>query len=167
MKLFRKKTVDERVASEVNRIYRVGYLILTFGILIDVIWQMATEPMGKIVVRPLEFATLIVANIICVLMMVQKGLSDDDAYAEAEKFPKKHYALLGLGAGAVAAAAMVGIRMLTFDWEYPISTMVLILGIYFFSIALTCAIAFYCVQYAIFRAAKRRRNQQLRDEDET
>ncbi len=167
MKLFRKKTVDERVASEVNRIYRVGYLILTFGILIDVIWQMATEPMGKIVVRPLEFATLIVANIICVLMMVQKGLSDDDAYAEAEKFPKRHYALLGLGCGAAAAAIIIAIRVLTFAWEYPISTMALVLGIYFFSIMLITAVLFYCVQYTMFRAAKRRRDKQLQDEDET
>ncbi len=167
MKLFWKKTVDERVAGEVNRIYRVGYLILTFGILIDIIWQIASAPMGETGVRPLEFAALVGANIICVLMMVRKGLSDDNAYAETEKFPKRHYALLGLGCGAAAAVVIIAIRVLTFAWEYPISTMALVLGIYFFSIMLITAVLFYCVQYTMFRAAKRRRDKQLQDEDET
>lgn len=166
MKQFRKKPVDERVVMEVNRIYRVGYLILTFGILIDIIWQIASAPMGESAVRPLELTVLVVANIVCLLMMVQKGLSDDGAYAEAEKFPKKHYVLLGLGAGAAAAAVLVGIRVLTFDWEYPISTMALVLGIYFLSVMFICAAGIYCLQYVMFRTAKRRRNQQLRDEDE-
>ena len=36
MKLF-PKSKDERVVAEINRIYKIGFFFLTFGILLDVV----------------------------------------------------------------------------------------------------------------------------------
>ena len=38
MKLF-CKAKDERVVAEINRIYKIGFYFLTFGILLDVVLQ--------------------------------------------------------------------------------------------------------------------------------
>ena len=38
MKLIRKAK-DERVVAEINRIYKIGFFFLTFGILLDMVLQ--------------------------------------------------------------------------------------------------------------------------------
>lgn len=110
MKLFQKKQKDERVVAETNRIYKVGYLIFNIGILFDLYLQLADG--GGSAVRPVEWVVLLAANLICLTMMVRKGMADDDRYAETDVFPKKHYALVSLGAGVGAAVLFIALKML-------------------------------------------------------
>ena len=98
MKLFRKAK-DERVVAEVNRVYKIGFYVLTFGILADLVLQMSGFDMQVDVLRGanptsfnlLEFAILMLAQLVCIALMARKGLMDDNAYAEADRYPWKHY----------------------------------------------------------------------------
>lgn len=163
MKLFQKKQKDERVVAETNRIYKVGYLIFNIGILFDLYLQIAAGQ--GFAVRSVEWIVLIAANLVCLVMMVRKGMADDDRYAETDVFPKKHYALVSLGVGAAAAALMVGMKMLMNPyWELGAQTLALVLGITFVSMALTTAVGIYALQYLVFRLARSRRRK-MQDED--
>ena len=70
----KKKMVDERVTLEVNRIYKVGYIILTVGIALDTLLQAWSGRMGEISLRPIELGTFLLAQIVCLVMMIRGGL---------------------------------------------------------------------------------------------
>ena len=166
MKLFQKKQKDERVVAETNRIYKVGYLIFNIGILFDLYLQLADG--GGSAMRPVEWVVLLAANLICLTMMVRKGMADDDRYAETDVFPKKHYALVSLGAGVGAAVLFIALKMLMHpQWgEFGAQTLALVLGITFVSMVLTISVSIYALQYLVFRMARRRRDQMNREDDE-
>lgn len=166
MKRLKKQKADERVIAETNRIYKIGYLILVLGILVDLYLQIADSGMGEAQFRPVELGTLVLANAVCLVMMVRRGLSDDDRYAEADVFPRKHYALVSLAAGAGSAALFLVIRMVAFPyWEFGTKTFILVMGICFLSILLTTAITVYLLQYVVFRLAKNRRAREQEEDD--
>ena len=166
MKLFAKKTKDERVVAETNRIYKVGYLILSFGIGFDLYLQLAGAKDGQFSLRMVEFGVLMLAQFVCLVLMVRKGLAEDSRYAEADVFPKKHYALLGLGAGAAASVVFLVLRMLAFPhWEFGAKAFVIVMGVTFLSMTLCIAVCIYALQYFVFRMARRRRAKMQEDDD--
>lgn len=110
MKLF-YKAKDERVVAEINRIYKIGFHLLSFGILADILLQaIGVRLEGSTVVDSsinlIEFAVLMLAWAVSLFLMSRKGLMDDNAYAEADRYPWKHYLVQGLLAGAGAAAVV-------------------------------------------------------------
>ena len=117
MKLFRKAK-DERVVAEVNRVYKIGFYVLTFGILADLVLQMSGFDMQVDVLRGanptsfnlLEFAILMLAQLVCIALMARKGLMDDNAYAEADRYPWKHYLVQGVLAGVAAAVVVCAVQ---------------------------------------------------------
>ena len=110
MKLF-YKAKDERVVAEINRIYKIGFHLLSFGILADILLQaIGVRLEGSTVVDSsinlIEFAVLMLAWAVSLFLMSRKGLMDDNAFAEADRYPWKHYLVQGLLAGAGAAAVV-------------------------------------------------------------
>lgn len=114
MKLF-PKSKDERVVAEINRIYKIGFHLLSFGILADILLQaIGVRLEGSTVVDSsinlIEFAVLMLAWAVSLFLMSRKGLMDDNAFAEADRYPWKHYLLQGVLAGAGAAAVVCVIQ---------------------------------------------------------
>ena len=114
MKLF-CKAKDERVVAEINRIYKIGFHLLSFGILADILLQaIGVRLEGSTVVDSsinlIEFAVLMLAWAVSLFLMSRKGLMDDNACAEADRYPWKHYLLQGVLAGAGAAAVVCVIQ---------------------------------------------------------
>ncbi len=100
MKLIRKAK-DERVVAEINRIYKVGFYFLTAGILADLVLQalgisVQNETIGG-AVNLVEFAVVMLAQLFCLVLMARKGMMDDNAFAEADCYPWKHYGAGGAG----------------------------------------------------------------------
>ena len=115
MKLF-CKAKDERVVAEINRIYKIGFHLLSFGILADILLQaIGVRLEGSTVVDSsinlIEFAVLMLAWAVSLFLMSRKGLMDDNAFAEADRYPWKHYLVQGLLAGAGAAAVVCIIQV--------------------------------------------------------
>lgn len=159
MKLLEKKPKDERVVAENNQIYKVGYLILTLGIIVDLYLQFAAASAQQnsfsLTFRPVEAATFIVAQVVCLILQVRKGFMDDNRYAEADVFPKAHYALVGLITGAAASLLFVGVRSLTVQsWN---AAQVIVLAVLGVSLWLCITAGTYLLQYICFRVARARR----------
>lgn len=159
-----KKMKDERVVAEMNRIYKVGYLMMSAGILIDVMMQLTTlhldEAGAGIVFRPIELGVLLLTQIVCLGMMVRKGFMDDGRFAEAERFPKRHYALCALGTGALAALVCAGLRVLTLSsWTHGAQAFWLVIGILALSVTVLTGALTYAAQYVCFVLARKRREK--------
>lgn len=90
-------------------------ILLSFGILADILLQaIGVRLEGSTVVDSsinlIEFAVLMLAWAVSLFLMSRKGLMDDNAYAEADRYPWKHYLLQGVLAGAGAAAVVCVIQ---------------------------------------------------------
>ena len=161
MKLFAKKTKDERIVAESNKVYKIAYLVMTFGILFDLFLQftgLSFDGKEQFSARPVEFAVFMLAQIICLVLMLRKGFMDDNRFAEAEVFPHRHYLLLALGSGAAAGLLFCVLRMLAFPyWEFGAQAFFFVMGTIFLVVALSCAVLIYAMMYLCFRVARRRR----------
>lgn len=156
-----KKQKDERVQAEINQIYRVGYLVMSCGILIDLFLQftgVSVEALaGKIgSARPIEFLVFMGANLLCLILMLRKGIGDDSSrYAECDRFPHLHY--LGVSALCSLLAAVVFGGMLAYGWKYDPKSLPFAVGLAMVSLFAVCTLAIYLTQYVCFRIAKQRR----------
>ena len=117
MKLF-CKAKDERVVAEINRIYKIGFHLLSFGILADILLQaIGVRLEGSTVVDSsinlIEFAVLMLAWAVSLFLMSRKGLMDDNAFAEADRFPLKIYLAQGVLAGSVAAIVVSAVQFVS------------------------------------------------------
>ena len=166
MKLFHTST-DERVRTEVSRVYKIGYYILSFGIFIDLLLQLTGVQFGvdgaQVTFRPVELLVFIAAQIACAVLMARRGLMDDNGFAEAETFPLKHYVLVGLAAGAVAAAivSVANFRNSAAWSGFDRGTLFAAIAIQFLVMVPFTAALIVLAYYAAFRAAKKRRALQM------
>ena len=167
MKALFHSSKDERIQAEMNSIYRVGYFILTFGILFDILLQIAQGmPESVTTFRPVEFSVLLIANIICLIMMVRKGLGDDNQYAEAERFHHAHYLRISVLAALITALIFGALTAWRWWTSISIDNLALIVLITMGSVFLSTAPAIYALNYLVFRLAKKRRKQISQSEDE-
>ena len=166
MKLIHKPT-DERVAQEVNRIYKIGYYVFTFGILLDMLLQAIKYTEGSGQFSWGEFGVFMLAQIVCVVMQWRNGLMDDNAFAESDRFPLRHYLFTALGAGAIAAILLTVLRVRQFVPVEGGSSVMFGLSVAFFiSICIPTALATLVIYYISFRMARRRRAQKVQELEE-
>lgn len=164
MKLFQKKPKDERVVAEANRIYKIGYLILMIGIVVDLYAKLYLDSgrelvqpnglMGMFIYVGLEVIVLLASNITCLVLMVRRGISDDDQYAETETFAFGHYLKIGLLAGLVAGLVGGGFTLYSLGTEIWIAPLFTALSLF-----VCCTIGIVVLQYVVFRMARTRRHR--------
>lgn len=168
MKYLFNAPADERIRAEINNIYRIGYMILTFGIALDIILQIIESvPDGSTFFRPVEFTVLMAANLICLFLMIRKGLGDDNRYAEAERFHHAHYlrvSVLTALASALVVGGAIAWRCAALGTDV-LPFIALISGV---SIFVCTAPAIYALNYIVFRLAKKRRDkiEKMQDDEE-
>lgn len=172
MKLF-CKAKDERVVAEINRIYKIGFYFLTFGILLDVVLQavgirLEGTTMGDSSINLLEFGILMAAQLITLLMMNRKGLMDDNAFAEADRFPLKIYLAQGVLAGSVAAIVVSAVQFVSgAAWvSMGVPYMLLAFAAQLLFMVPTVTVLVLLITYATFCYAKRRRARAQAQMDE-
>ena len=169
-----KATDDERVLSESGRIYRIGFWVLSAGILLDVLIKLALylpgsrQTWGLFPLVGMEGAILIAALLLCALLAAGRGILTLGADPEAERFPARHYALVSLGVGLGLSVVSLLLRAAFYPhWEFDTGALVLVFGaVVFFVTAVTFLICF-SASYLLFRLAKRRRGRWRDAEDET
>ena len=155
---------DERIQAEMNNIYRIGYFILTFGILFDILLQIAMGmPVNGVAFRPVELAVLLIANFACLVLMIRKGLGDDNGYAEADHFHHAHY--LRISVLAALASALVFSALSAWRWAMETDSLALLVLITAVSVFLCTAPAIYALNYIVFCLAKKRREKMQDDEE--
>ncbi|RKJ80299.1 hypothetical protein D7X33_06175 [Butyricicoccus sp. 1XD8-22] len=162
MRWFFEKSKDERVEAELNRIYRIGFYVLLLGIAFDVILQVTSfGAEGSFVgfhVRPVEFAALIVSCVLCLVMMVRRGIGDEGRYAEADRFPHGHYIAFSAIAGAIAGG-LQGVLCVPKYMEMAPESWLLVAVFSAVGTFVITAPCIYLIQYGCFRAAKKHREK--------
>ena len=117
---------DERVEAESNRVYKIGFVMLSFGVLVYMYydWTLKQAMFMRDVMAggaghmELTSADLFLYGWFAMTMLVgiallcRKGFSDDNRFAEADKFPVVHYALVSVVFIAVADVLATAIRVL-------------------------------------------------------
>ena len=175
MKLIRKAK-DERVVAEINRIYKIGFFFLTFGILLDVVLQavgvrLEGTTMGDSSINLLEFGILLAAQLVILLMMNRKGLMDDNAYAAAGRYPWKHYLVHGLLAGAGAASVVGGIQFFSGAAWASMSVPYILLAfagqlVFMVPTVTVLLLLITCVSFHYARGRRRKAEQALEDNED-
>ena len=158
MKLIRKAK-DERVVAEINRIYKVGFYFLTAGILADLVLQalgisVQNETIGG-AVNLVEFAVVMLAQLFCLVLMARKGMMDDNAFAEADCYPWKHYLVQGALASVVVCVLQCATGAVWVGMGVPAILLVFAAQL-LLTVPLTTVLVLL-LTYASFRYAKRRR----------
>ena len=175
MKLIRKAK-DERVVAEINRIYKIGFFFLTFGILLDVVLQavgvrLEGTTMGDSSINLLEFGILLAAQLVILLMMNRKGLMDDNAYAEADRYPWKHYLVHGFLAGAGAAVVVCAIQFFSGAAWASMSVPYILLAfagqlMFMVPTVTVLLLLITCVSFHYARGRRRKAEQALEDNED-
>ena len=106
-----------------------------------------------------EFAVVMLAQLFCLVLMARKGMMDDNAFAEADCYPWKHYLVQGALAG-VAASVVVCVLQCATGAVWVGMGVPAILLVFAAQLLLTVPLTTVLVlllTYASFRYAKRRR----------
>ena len=99
------------------------------------------------------------ANILCLILMIYKGIGDDDTrFAETEHFPHTFYLLRSFAISLISSVIFGALKAWQLHPEVQ-SDLSLIIFIFFISIFLSTGILIYGLQYLCFRIAKKRRNK--------
>ena len=113
---------DERLVAEEGKMYKTGYILLSFGILAILIYGImaqqvawvhagANEPFN-LFASPIDMAMLLwvaVVSLVCVGHQTRKGYVDTNRFGQTDAFPLGYFALIAAmtgGASAIIVAAM-------------------------------------------------------------
>ena len=116
-------SVDERVEAESNRVYKLGFVMLSFGVLVYLYYDWSLKQamcMRDVLANGagrMEFTSadlflygwFALTMIVGMVLLVRKGFGDDNRFAEAEQFPIGYYAIASI-------AFAVAVDVLTTDW---------------------------------------------------
>ena len=100
-------SVDERVEAESNRVYKLGFVMLSFGVLVYLYYDWSLKQamcMRDVLANGagrMEFTSadlflygwFALTMIVGMVLLVRKGFGDDNRFAEAEQFPIGYYAI--------------------------------------------------------------------------
>ena len=159
-----KATDDERVLSESGRIYRIGFWVLSAGILLDVLIKLALylpgsrQTWGLFPLVGMEGAILIAALLLCALLAAGRGILTLGADPEAERFPARHYALVSLGVGLGLSVVSLLLRAAFYPhWEFDAGALVLVFGLIILFVTGVTFLVCFGTLYLMFRIARWRR----------
>ena len=159
-----KATDDERVLSESGRIYRIGFWVLSAGILLDVLIKLALylpgsrQTWGLFPLVGMEGIVLAGALVLCALLAAGRGILTLGADPEAERFPARHYALVSLGLGLGLSVAGLALRAIFYPhWEFDAGALVLVFGLIILFVTGVTFLVCFGTLYLMFRIARWRR----------
>lgn len=164
---------DERLEVENNKVYKVGFILLSFGMLVLLLYQMMalqvawvhseSNSMPSLFKNPIEallYAWLVIVSLVCVFMQTRKGYVDTNRFAQTEKFPVGYFSLIAGFTGVLSALAIALMRCIAEVQIVPLESVYwganvacgVFFGVFIFAATL---LAFYLS----FTSAKRNRKR--------
>lgn len=160
---------DERIEMEMNRIYKVGFIMFGAGMVVALyysgmlsqvqfVFDVQTTGSGSATFGlpgAFMYIWMVVVCLVCSILQCRKGFVDTGRFAETDKFPSGYFALLsGLCALAVGLLAFL-LRTLATVQVYGYATLWLESVFVAVSLSLALFVVLYGGFYLFYRAAKR------------
>lgn len=165
---------DERVEAESNRVYKLGFIMLSFGVLVYLYydWSLKQTVLMRDVLANgtgrMEFTSadlflygwFALTMVVGMVLLVRKGFGDDNRFAEAEQFPIGHYALASIVFVVCVDVLAMAIRILA-EFQVLGAEGIMWSSVAFGSVfALVAGIPLFLLGYWIsFKTAQSRRKQ--------
>lgn len=163
---------DERLETESCKIYRVGFMMLAFGMLFYFVYRMMAQQVAWVhgysadmtaMFDPL-FLWFMVVMVVCSVMQARKGFVETNRFGQTEVFPVGFFSFVSAASGVASMIAIWAMRCIAevqivpadqVFWAANLATG-LVFGILIFAATLLCF-------YLMFRAAKNRRKKMDRE----
>lgn len=162
---------DERIEREMNHIYKVGFIMLSLGILfafyynimldqVRLVFEVEATGSGVITLSLSElfvYVWLFIVCIVCLILQCRKGFVDNGRFGETDTFPARHFALISGMAGLVVGVFTLCLRTLATVQVFGYATLWLESALLSICVGVAIFALMYGILYLVYRAAKRRR----------
>ena len=163
---------DERLEAENCKIYRVGFMLLSFGMLLyfvyglmaqQVAWVHGDAVDATVMFDPL-FIWFMIVMVVCTVMQTRKGFVETNRFGQTEKFPLGFFTFVSAASGVASTIAIWAMRCIAEVQIVPADQVFWLanLAVGFVSGVLIFT-ATLLVFYLQFRAAKSRREKMNRE----
>ena len=173
---------DERIEAEMNRLYKVGFIMLALGWLMLLYYDMLLQQVaamesvdttgaGFISIgfsSAASFGWILLTCLVLIVMQCRRGFMDVNRFGETETFPAGYFALVSAGVGVGLSLVVMLLRVLAnVQVTGGADGMIWIIGLFVgggsgVMVFLLCLLAFYLS----FCSAKRNRRRLAREFDE-
>lgn len=162
---------DERLEAENAKIYKIGFMLLSFGMLMILFYEIIARQvawvhsdaneMPHLFATPAEaamYAWLIIVMLICVVLQTRKGYVDTNRFGQTEHLPVGYFLLVSGLSGAAFALVIAAMRCIAEAQIVPLESVFwlanLATGMF---CGATIFIATFAALCASFFTAKKRR----------
>ena len=126
---------DERLEAENAKIYKIGFALLSFGMLAILFYQFIARQvawvhsdaseMPHLFATPFEaamYAWLVIVMLICVVLQTRKGYVDTNRFGQTEHLPAGYFLLISGLSGAVSALVVAAMRCIAAAQIVPLES---------------------------------------------
>ena len=114
---------DERLEAENAKIYKFGFMLLSFGMLVLLVYQIMAQQVAwvhngadgafKLFANPVDavmYAWLFVVMLICAVQQTRKGYVDTNRFGQTDHLPTGYFLLIAGITGVASALAIAAMR---------------------------------------------------------
>ena len=114
---------DERLEAENAKIYKLGFMLLSFGMLALLVYQIMAQQViwvhngandvFHLFASPVDaamYAWLFIVMLVCAVLQTRKGYVDTNRFGQADHLPTSYFLLVAGLTGVVSALAIAAMR---------------------------------------------------------
>lgn len=114
---------DERLETENAKIYKLGFMLLSFGMLTLLVYQIMTQQVAwvhdgadetfRLFSNPVDavmYAWLFIVMLICAVLQTRKGYVDTNRFGQTERIPVGYFLLISSITGIASTLAIAAMR---------------------------------------------------------
>lgn len=114
---------DERLETENAKIYKLGFMLLSFGMLTLLVYQIMAQQVAwvhdgageafRLFANPVDavmYAWLFIVMTVCAVLQTRKGYVDTNRFGQTEHIPTDYFLLISGITGIASALAIAAMR---------------------------------------------------------
>ena len=114
---------DERLEAESAKIYKLGFMLLSFGMLALLVYQMMAQQVAwvhnggngafHLFASPVDaamYAWLFIVMLVCAVLQTRKGYVDTNRFGQTDRLPASYFLLVAGITGVASALAIAAMR---------------------------------------------------------
>lgn len=116
---------DERLEAENAKIYKLGFMLLSFGMLMLLVYQIMAQQVAwvhdgvdeafRLFANPVDtvmYAWLFIVMIVCAVLQTRKGYVDTNRFRQTEHIPVGYFLLISGITGIASTLAIAAMRFI-------------------------------------------------------